>query len=70
MGKTGRTCNRSPRTVEQRAKMAAYLRQYRAEHPEKVRQWRDAYIKRRAEKLLAAERAAAAQGPGDLDAGA
>lgn len=64
MGKTGRTGSRYPRTVEQRQRLNAYLRQYRAEHPEKVKAWRDAYIKRRAEKLLAAEQA------GGLDAGA
>ena len=60
--KTGR---RYPRTDEQRERMNAYLRQYRREHPEKVRQWRDDYIKRRAAKLLAAE-----QGPGELVDGA
>lgn len=65
MGKTAHTGNRYPRTEEQRQRMNAYLRQYRAEHPERVKRWRDNYIKRRAAKLLAAE-----QGPGELDAGA
>lgn len=63
MGKTGRTGSRYPRTVEQRQRLNAYLRQYRAEHPERVKRWRDNYIKRRAEKLLAAEQA------GEPDAG-
>lgn len=40
-------------TDEQRARNAAYLRRYRAEHPDTARRWRDAYILRRAEKLRA-----------------
>lgn len=32
-----------------------YQRRYREEHPEKVKQWRDNYIRRRAAKLAALE---------------
>lgn len=40
-------------TPEQRAAQAAYLRQYRAAHPDAVRRWRDAYTLRRAARLQA-----------------
>lgn len=40
-------------TPEQRALQAAYLRRYRAEHPDKVRAWRDGYILRKAARLQA-----------------
>ena len=52
-----------PMTAEQRERHNAYMRQYRAEHPEKTREWRDRYIMRRAEKLqaLQAEQGAAAE---------
>lgn len=38
-----------------RAKHNAYQREYRRLHPEKTRQWRDAYIMRRAARLAAAQ---------------
>ena len=66
--KTMRRQRNYPQTDERRQRANAYLRQYRAEHPEKVRQWRDAYILRRAARLMAEQRAGA--DGGDFDAGA
>lgn len=45
--------NKRTYTPDQLARRAEYLRRYRAEHPDKVRAWRDAYILRRAARLQA-----------------
>lgn len=58
MQKQTSTARRYPRTDEQRERFNAYLRKYRAEHPDAVKRWRDTYIKNRAAKLLAAEQVA------------
>ena len=47
-----------------RANWNAYMRQYRAAHPDKTREWRENYIMRKAARL-AAERGAATGGGGD-----
>lgn len=44
---------RKPMTDEQRHKWNEYNRNYRKAHPEKVRNWQDNYIIRKAEKLKA-----------------
>lgn len=43
------------RTPEQREAWNAYLRAYRRDNPEKVKAWKDNYIKRRAAKLAKME---------------
>lgn len=47
------TRTRRTRTPEQRERLNAYQRRYRAEHPDATRAWRDAYVLRRAAKLQA-----------------
>lgn len=44
---------RRPASKEARERANAYLRRYRAEHPERVRAWRNAYILRKAARLTA-----------------
>lgn len=44
---------RRPVSDEARERANAYLRRYRAEHPERVRKWRDDYILRRAARIQA-----------------
>lgn len=44
---------RRPASKEARERANAYLRRYRAEHPERVRAWRNAYILRKAARILA-----------------
>ena len=56
---TTNTKRRLPR--EQLDRKAAYLRKYRAEHPDAQRRWREAYILRKAARLQA-EREAAEHG--------
>lgn len=51
-------------TDEQRARNAAYLREYRLHNPDKVRKWRDNYVLRRAARLQA-EGLGGADGAGD-----
>ena len=46
---------RRPATDEAREKRNAYMRRYRAEHPDKTRAWRQSYIKRAAARLAAAD---------------
>jgi hypothetical protein len=52
-------------TAEQRARQAAYLREYRKRNPQRVKQWRENYIKAAAARLQAATKAAG----GELHAG-
>ena len=52
------------RTPEQLQRAAAYLRRYRHANPDRVRQWRDNYTLRRAERLRA-EAEANQSGGGD-----
>lgn len=52
------------RTDEQKQRFYAYLRDYRAKNPDKVRKWREDYILRKAQRLLAE------RGDGDLGGGA
>lgn len=52
------------RTDESKQRFYAYLRDYRAKNPDKVRKWREAYILRKAQRLLAE------RGAGDLGGGA
>lgn len=44
-------------TPDQMAQRAAYLRKYRAEHPDATRRWREDYILRKATKLQAERKA-------------
>lgn len=44
---------RRPATDEARKKANAYRRKYRAEHPDKVAQWRRTYIARAAARMVA-----------------
>lgn len=53
MTTTTRTTYRRPATEDAREKRNAYMRRYRAEHPDKARTWRQNYIKRAAAKLEA-----------------
>lgn len=48
------TTTKRPMTPEQRERANAYLRQYRADHPDKVRAWRRNYILRAAARMTAA----------------
>lgn len=41
------------RNEQQRAAWAAYMRRYRAEHPERAKLWRERWILRTAAKLQA-----------------
>lgn len=52
-GKTARIQRRYPQNDEQRARWNDYQRVYRATHPERVRAWRDRYIVRKAQRLMA-----------------
>jgi hypothetical protein len=52
-------------TDEQRERWNAYSRKYRAEHPEKVRRWRQDYILRKASALAAAQAAGGDDRGGD-----
>lgn len=49
------TTKRRRRTPEQRARFAEYMRQYRKDHADKVRQWRMNYIRNAARRLEDAE---------------
>lgn len=53
MGDNNTTSRKRTYTPEQRAAQAAYLRRYRAAHPDAVRRWRDTYTLRRAARLQA-----------------
>lgn len=50
-----RRAYRRPASPEAREKRNAYMRRYRAEHPDKTRAWREAYIMRTAARLAAAD---------------
>lgn len=52
-------------TDAKREQYNAYQREYRRRNPDKARQWRDAYIMRKAARL-AAEAAGQALGGGDV----
>lgn len=39
-------------TPEQRQRLNAYHRKYCAEHPEKVKQWHENYVLRKAQRIL------------------
>ena len=58
---------RRPATDEARENRNAYMRRYRAAHPDKTRAWRQNYIKRAAARLAAADptRPAAEGGAGE-----
>lgn len=46
---------RRPATKEARENRNAYMRKYRREHPDKIREWRRNYILRAAQRLHAAD---------------
>jgi len=54
-------------TAEQRARQAAYLREYRREHPQRVAQWRRNYILAAAARLQAQAEEQAAGGDNHAD---
>lgn len=43
---------RPPKDQEARDRANAYQRQYRQDHPDRARAWRDAYIVRRAARIM------------------
>lgn len=43
---------RPPKDQEARDRANAYQRQYRQEHPDRARAWRDAYILRKAARIM------------------
>ena len=53
MGDNTTTSRKRTYTDEQRQRNAAYLRQYRAAHPDKVKAWRRNYIIKAAQRLQA-----------------
>ena len=52
---------RRERTPEQKARINAYMRQYRAEHPDNVRRWRENWVLNAAKRVEAQR-----QGGGDV----
>ena len=48
---------------ERRERLNAYKRRYWKEHPEKVKQWRNDYIVRKATRILAEQAQGAQTGP-------
>lgn len=54
---TSTTTKKRTLTPEQKARNAARLRKYRAEHPDRCKRYRETYILRAAQRLLEAEAA-------------
>lgn len=51
---------------ERRERLNAYKRRYWKEHPEKVKQWRNDYIVRKATRILAEQAKGAQGGPMEI----